>query len=312
MKNSESIIDKSVSCLHTEQRNMDTVGIDKQDTETIVRWINREDKKVAYCVEEDIPQIAKAIDLLYERMKDGGRLVYAGAGTSARIAFMDAAECPPTYKTDHNTVITVMAGGRDCVFLAKEHMEDEENSARKDLGDIELSPKDTVVAATASGRTPYCVAALKYAEEVGAGRISIACNPNSEVGKHADVAIEIDTGAEVIMGSTRMKAGTAQKFVMNMLSTGVMIRLGRTYDNLLLGYEASNSKISDRHIRMYAEAIGNPDLCHAKEQLEKAHGNMRIAFFMEMYGVSYERGREIIEQTGGNIKKSLSILEGKK
>ncbi|MBE6696060.1 MAG: N-acetylmuramic acid 6-phosphate etherase [Ruminococcaceae bacterium] len=311
MKCSDSIIDKSVAYLHTEQRNIDTIGIDKQDTETIVRWINREDKKVAYCVEKAIPQISNAIDLLYERMKDGGRLVYAGAGTSARIAYMDAAECPPTYKTDYETVITVMAGGRDCVFRANEHLEDEAESARKDLRDVKLCEKDTVVAATASGRTPYCVAALKYAEEVGAGRISIACNPDSEVGKNADVAIEIDTGAEAIMGSTRMKAGTAQKFVMNMLSTGVMIRLGHTYDNLLLGYEASNSKVSDRHIRMYAEAVGNPDLSHAKEQLEKAHGNMRIAFFMEMYGVNYEKGREVIEQTGGNIKKALSILEGK-
>ena len=312
MNSNSFIVDNNVSRLNTEQRNMDTVGIDKQDSETIVRWINREDKKVAYCVEKAVGQIAKAIDLLYERMKDGGRMVYVGAGTSARLAIMDAAECPPTYRTDYDTVITVMAGGRECVFRAQEQMEDEEEKACKDLKEINLGPLDTVVAATASGRTPYCMAALQYAESVGAGRVSIACNINSEVGKKAEVAIEVDTGAEVIMGSTRMKAGTAQKFVMNMLSTGVMIRLGRTYDNLLLGYEANNSKISDRNIRIYAEAIGNPDLNHAKEQLEKAQGNLRIAFFMEVYGISYERGRELVEQTGGNLKKALSILEEEK
>ena len=312
MENAKLPIDNSVACLHTEQRNMDTIGIDKQDTETIVRWINREDKKVAYCVEKVIPQIAKAIDLLYERMKDGGRLIYVGAGTSARLAFMDAAECPPTYRTDYETVITVMAGGRECVFRAQEHMEDVEENARKDLQEVSLGPLDTVVAATASGRTPYCVAALKYAKEVGAGRVSIACNPDSEVGKHAEAPIDVDTGAEVIMGSTRMKGGTAQKFVMNMLTTGVMIRLGRTYDNLLLGYEADNSKIVTRYIREYAEAIGNPDLNHAKEQIDKAHGNVRIAFFMEKYGATYERGRELVEQTGGDLKKALRILEEEK
>ncbi len=309
MESAKYIMDRGVALLHTEQRNRDTIGIDKQDTETIVRWINREDKKVAYCVEEAIPAIAKAIDLLEARMKDGGRLIYAGAGTSARIAIMDAAECPPTYRTAPGTVTTVMAGGRECVFRAREQMEDEEECARTDLSELCLGPKDTVVAATASGRTPYCVAALKYAAEVGAGRISIACNPNSLVGKHAEVAIEIDTGAEVIMGSTRMKAGTAQKFVMNMLSTGVMIRLGYTYDNLLLGYEPQNSKIVDRHVRMYAEAIGNPDLDHAAKQLAMARGNVRIAFFMETFGISYERGRALIEETNGNIKRALAILE---
>ena len=312
MENNNYVGDRNVARLHTEQRNRDTIGIDKQDTETIVRWINREDKKVAYCVEEAVPQIAKAIDLLYERMKDGGRMIYVGAGTSARIGFMDAAECPPTYLNDYETVITIMAGGRDCVFRAQEQKEDEQEMARNDLKAINLGPLDTIIAATASGRTPYCVAALKYAKEVGAGRVSIACNPDSEVGRNAEAPIEIDTGAEAIMGSTRMKAGTAQKFVMNMLSTGVMIRLGRTYDNLLLGYESKNSKIDDRKLRVYAEAVGNPDLEHAKNQIEKAHGNVRIAFFMEMYGITYERGLEVVEETKGNLKRALEILEAEK
>jgi len=301
-------LDPSVAGLLIEQRNRDTIGIDQQDSETIARWINREDKKVAYCVEEVLPQVGKAIDLLYERMKDGGRMIYVGAGTSARLGYMDAAECPPTYGVDHDTVIVLMAGGRECVFRAQEQMEDVEENAVKDLKAVQLGPQDTVVAATASGRTPYCMAALRYAAEVGAGRIAIACNPGSEVGRNAEVAIEPDTGAEVVMGSTRMKAGTAQKMVMNMLSTGVMIRLGRTYDNLLLGGKRNNSKVTTRRVRVLAEAIGNPDLDYSRGLMEKARGNSRIAFFMEKYGVTYERAAEVYDQNL-EIKKALQILE---
>ena len=308
MSFSYSPIDPSVAGLHTEQRNRDTIGIDKQDSETIARWINREDKKVAYCVEAVLPQVGKAIDLLYERMKDGGRMIYVGAGTSARLAYMDAAECPPTYGSDYDAVSVLMAGGRECVFRAQEHMEDVEENAVADLTEMHLGPQDIVVAATASGRTPYCVAALKYAKEVGAGRIAIACNPGSEVGLNAEVAIEPDTGAEAVMGSTRMKAGTAQKMVMNMLTTGVMIRLGRTYDNLLLNGDLNNSKVSTRRVRVLAEALGISDLDYSRQLMEKARGNARIAFFMEKYGVSYEHAAELYAKDF-ELRKALEILE---
>ena len=310
MSNLPSFIDPNVAGLHTEQRNPDTIGIDKQDSETIARWINREDHKVAGAVEKVLPEVGRAIDLLYERLNRGGRMIYVGAGTSARLAYMDAAECPPTYGTDYDMVSVLMAGGRECVFRAQEHMEDSEENAVADLKAIGLCEKDVVVAATASGRTPYCVAALHYAEEIGAGRIGIACNPGSAVGAAAEVAIEPDTGAEAIMGSTRMKAGTAQKMVMNMLSTGVMIRLGRTYDNLLVGLKADNSKIATRSVRRLAMVLGTEDLEYAHSCMEKAHGSERIALMMERYGISYERGAEIIEQTNGDLRKALQMAKG--
>ena len=302
-------LDPRVAGLHTEQRNMDTIGIDKQDSETIARWINREDHKVAAAVEKVAPEMGRAIDLLYERLDRGGRMIYVGAGTSARLAYMDAAECPPTYGCPYEMVTVLMAGGRECVFRAQEHMEDNQENAVADLKAIGLNEKDVVVAATASGRTPYCVAALNYAKEVGAGRIGIACNPGSEVGAAAEVAIEPDTGAEAIMGSTRMKAGTAQKMVMNTLSTGVMIRLGRTYDNLLLGVRADNSKIATRSVRRFAMAIGTDDLEYASRKMKEAHGSDRIALMMEKYGITYERGLEIVNATGGDLRAALKMAQ---
>ncbi len=307
-KNNEAF-HESIARLHTEQRNMDSIGIDQQSTEVMLRWINREDKKVAYCVEDAIPQITKAVDLLYERMKEGGRIVYVGAGTSARFGFLDAAECPPTYFVSHEKVICLMAGGRECMFRASENREDNACDAERDLIEANLSSVDTVVAVAASGRTPYCIGALKYAEKIGAGRISVSCNPQAELTKYAEVGIEVDTGAEVIMGSTRMKAGAAQKFVLNMMSTAVMIKLGRTYDNLLLDYTPKNTKEVNRIVREFIEVTGNPDVEHAKEQLEKAHSNMRAAFFMEKFGVTYEQAMEADERADRNVKKAIEIIQ---
>lgn len=294
------LLDDSVSSLHTEQRNPDTVQIADVSTLEMVTMINREDQKVAQRVHDVLPAVARAIDYIFPRMKKGGRMVYCAAGTSGRLGVMDAAECPPTYGVAYDKVTTLMAGGNECVFKANELLEDSAENAEKDLINFGLTPLDTVVAAAASGRTPYGIGALKYADKIGAGKVCIACNPNSEMGKYSDVAIEVDTGAECIMGSTRMKAGTAQKLVMNMLSTGLMIKLGRTYGNLLIKRihnKKQNSKIANRRVRLYAEAIGTNDIAYALESLKRAEGCSLCGVLMEKTGISLKEAQEICERS---------------
>jgi len=263
---------------------------------------------VARRVADVLPAVAKAIDYIYPRMRQGGRMIYCAAGTSGRLGFMDAAECPPTYGVAMDRVTCLMAGGRDCVFKADEMLEDNDSDAGRDLAAFGLAPLDTVVAAAASGRTPYAIGALKYADEVGAGKVCIACNPDSEMGRYADVAIEVDTGAECVMGSTRMKAGTAQKFVMNMLSTCLMIKLGYSCGNLLVPRRhnrGNNSKIADRRVRAYAEAIGTNDIARALESLEKAEGCSLCGTLMEKTGISLEKAREICDRSNNNFVSAM-------
>ena len=283
--------------LHTEQRNTSTIGIASCTTLEMLEKINDEDQKVAAQVRKALPDVARAVELIVERMRHGGRLVYAGAGTSGRLGYMDAAECRPTYGIAENKVSCVMAGGRDAVFSAKESLEDDRAGAREDLRQWGLLPADVVVAAAASGRTPYCIGALDYPREIGAGAISIACNPGSAMSAHADVAIEVDTGAEAIMGSTRMKAGTAQKMIMNMLSTAAMVRLGRTYDNLMICLRARNGKIAYRMVRLYCEATGCTDEEEARRALRAADGQLDIAIFMQKAACTKEDAEKAFSET---------------
>lgn len=309
----------NVSFLHSEQRNPDTVNIAEVSTLDMVTMINREDQTVAQRVYDVLPKVAEAIDYIYERMRQGGRMVYCAAGTSGRLGFMDAAECPPTYGVAYDKVVTLMAGGRNCVFRANELLEDSEAEAEKDLKEFGLTPLDTVIAAAASGRTPYGIGALKYADTIGAGKVCIACNPDSEMGKYSDVAIEVDTGAECVMGSTRMKAGTAQKFVMNMLSTGLMIKLGRTDGNLLIHRTHNrnfNTKIANRRVRAYAEAIGTNDLEVALESLKRAQGCSMCGVLMEKTGIGLKDAQRICERNdncfAGALKEAEAFVkEGK-
>lgn len=286
-----------IAQLHTEQRNAATCGIDQMDTLTMLEKINAEDQTVALKVRQALGQIAQVVELIVPRMKQGGRLVYVGAGTSGRLGYMDAAECAPTYGMAQDAVACVMAGGHDAVFCAQEGLEDDAERGAADLKAWGLRPLDTVVAAAASGRTPYCVGALDYARSIGAGTVSLACNPHSAMGSHAQVAIEVDTGSEAIMGSTRMKAGTAQKMVMNMLSTAVMVRLGRTYDNLMICLHAKNEKISNRIIRLFNEATGAAGSDHAQEMLRRAGGRLDAAILMEKTGCSREAAEDALSQT---------------
>ncbi len=312
------LLDSRVSFLHTEQRNPDTVMIADVSALEMVQMINKEDRKVAQRVADALPTVAKAIDYIYPRMKQGGRMIYCATGTSGRLGFMDAAECPPTYGVALDRVTCLMAGGRDCVFKANELLEDNDSDAEKDLIAFGLEPLDTVVAAAASGRTPYAIGALKYAGKIGAGKVCIACNPNSEMGRYADVAIEVDTGAECVMGSTRMKAGTAQKFVMNMLSTCLMIKLGHSDGNLLIHRQhnrRNNSKIANRRVRAYAEAIGTNDIACALASLERAEGCSLCGTLMEKTGISLEKAQEICGRSKNNFVHAMqqaAAASGKK
>ena len=277
-------------------------------TMEMLACINNQDQTVALRVRDALPAIAQAVDLLEKRLTKGGRLVYVGAGTSGRLGFMDAAECRPTYGIGDDTVSCVMAGGQDAVFHANEQLEDKSNMAREDLVQWGLTPKDVVVAAAASGRTPYCISALDYARSIGAGAISIACNLQSEMSDHADVSIEVATGAEVVMGSTRMKAGTAQKLIMNMISTAVMIKLGRTYDNLMIMINSRNVKANNRVLRLFEEAVGKQDPYYAEEMLAKAEGNLSIAVLMDLTGQSYEICVATLAAHNGHFLRALEAL----
>ena len=288
---------ENVGLLHTEQRNPDTIGFASLSTAEMLKKINNEDKKVALAVEKSLPQIEKAVDLIFERVNKGGRMVYVGAGTSGRLGFMDASECRPTYGVDEGRVTCVMAGGREAVFSAKENVEDDPVRAAQDLKDFGLTDLDTVIAVAASGRTPYCIGALDYAKSIGAGAVSISCNPGAKLSTHADAPIEVDTGCETIQGSTRMKAGTAQKMIMNMLSTTVMVKMGRTYDNLMVCLHCKNEKIGNRMIRLFNEATGCEGKDDAEKYMKAAEGKLDAAILMYKSGKSYADVSEVMQRT---------------
>ena len=242
--------------LTTESRNQNTLNIDKVSTLEMVKMINDEDKKVAVAVEAELPRIAEAIDEIVIRLHKGGRLIYIGAGTSGRLGILDASECPPTYGVSEELVQGVIAGGKEAIFRAKEGAEDSKELAVTDLKNKNITENDVIVGLAASGRTPYVIGGLEYANEIGAMTISITCNADSEVSKAAKISIAPVVGAEVVTGSTRLKSGTAQKLVLNMLSTGTMIKLGKVYGNLMVDVRATNEKLVERAKRIVCEATG--------------------------------------------------------
>lgn len=262
--------------LLTETRNPRSAHIDKCSTEEIVRIINAEDKTVAEAVEKEAAQIAKLIDAGVVALENGGRLIYIGAGTSGRLGVLDAAECRPTYGVDDNTVVGLIAGGRGAMFSAVEGAEDSLTLAEEELSAIDFSAKDVLVGLAASGRTPYVIGGLKYAKSIGAVTGSVACTANAEISAIADIPIEVLTGAEVVTGSTRMKAGTAQKMVLNMLSTGVMIRLGKVMGNLMVDVQATNDKLKARAVRIVMEAA-EVDKATAERALQQNGGSAKKA-----------------------------------
>lgn len=290
--------------LTTEQRNPNTTKIDEASTLELVTLINNEDKLVPAAVEKELPAIAKAIDVIVEAMQNGGRLVYCGAGTSGRLGILDASECPPTYGVDTNTVIALIAGGDDALLNAIEGAEDDENLCQKELEAISFTNKDVLVGIAASGRTPYTIGGMLYAKSIGAKVISLTCNQNSKMAEIADVSIAPIVGPEVVTGSTRMKAGTAQKLVLNMLSTGTMIKLGKVYQNLMVDVMPSNLKLIERCIRIVMQATG-VDYDTAKQTLEQVDYHPKTAIVMILGNYSKEEAKQRLAESRGHIKAAL-------
>lgn len=288
----------------TEKRNLNTKDIDKVSTLEMVRKINDEDKLVAYAVEKELPQIAEAIDKIAEAINNGGRLIYCGAGTSGRLGILDASECPPTYGVSPELVQGMIAGGIEAIFKAKEGAEDSKELCVEDLNNINFTNKDVLVGIAASGRTPYVIGGLEYANSIGAVTVGVTCNPRSEIAAVAKIAISPVVGPEVITGSTRMKAGTAQKMVLNMLSTGAMVKTGKVYGNLMVDVKATNEKLVERakHIVMEATEVTREK---AEAVLEETNYDVKLSILMIMTKLSKEQGKDLLEKNNGYIAKAL-------
>lgn len=293
--------------LTTESRNQNTLNIDKVSTLEMVKMINNEDKKVAEAVEAELPRIAEAIDEIAIRMNKGGRLIYIGAGTSGRLGILDASECPPTYGVSEELVQGVIAGGHEAIFRAKEGAEDSKELALEDLKNKKITENDIIVGLAASGRTPYVIGGLEYANEVGAMTIAITCNAGSEVSKAAKISIAPVVGPEVVTGSTRLKSGTAQKLVLNMLSTGTMIKLGKVYGNLMVDVRATNEKLVERAKKIVCEATGVTRE-EAGKYLEETNSDVKLSIFMILSKLEKEEARKVLEKNKGYIAEALKNI----
>ncbi|WP_127585215.1 N-acetylmuramic acid 6-phosphate etherase [Paenibacillus koleovorans] len=293
--------------LTTEQVNPRTRNIDCQSTEEIVRLINEEDRQIAEKIQELTPVIAKAVDYILESFQKGGRLLYVGAGTSGRLGILDASECPPTYGTDPSMVQGIIAGGDRAI---KDPVEGAEDSAETGAADIEdllkVGPNDTVVGIAASGRTPYVLGAMKRARELGATVIGLCNNHHTPMCQYAHHVIEAVVGPEVVLGSTRMKAGTAQKLVLNMLTTTAMIRFGKVYDNLMVDLNPSNGKLVHRAKRIISLATGAVEP-QVSEAYDAADGHVKTATVMLLAGVDRVTADRLLVETGGFVRKAVKL-----
>lgn len=301
-------LDLKVENLLTEAVNPTTENIDLLTTTEILRLINDQDKTVALAVEQEIPHITAAVDAVVDAVRQGGRLIYIGAGTSGRLGVLDAAECPPTFGVEPGLVIGLIAGGEVALVQAVEGAEDEIGRVQEQLTGLGLNCRDVVVGIAASGRTPYVAAGLKHAESLGAFTVAISCSPDSQIGGLARVAITPLVGPEVIAGSTRLKAGTATKLVLNMLTTAVMIRLGKVYGNLMVDVRPTNEKLWERAKRMVAEAAGVTRE-QAAAALEAAGMSAKTAIVMLKRGCSAEEAKGHLAAAGGFIRKAINQCE---
>lgn len=290
--------------LGTEQRNLASQALDSKSALEIARVINSEDKTVAQAVEKALPQIATAIEAIAEAIVSGGRLIYVGAGTSGRLAALDASECPPTFNTDPKIVQYVIAGGDKALTRASEGSEDSRSMGRKDMASRRPGKRDIVVGIAASGRTPYTIAAIEYARKKGARTVAVVANPASELGRAAELEIVTEVGPEVLSGSTRMKAGTAQKMVLNMLTTGAMARLGYVYGNLMVNVHTHNEKLRIRGRNILEQAAGvEPEI--AERALKSAGGQVPVALLMLKTGLKRREAVEILKKAKGNVRKAI-------
>ncbi|KAA5947989.1 N-acetylmuramic acid 6-phosphate etherase [Pantoea sp. Bo_2] len=293
-----------LSQMITEGRNPASQNIDELSTEAMLRVINDEDKKVALAVEAIVPQIAAAVDAICAAFKAGGRLIYCGAGTSGRLGILDASECPPTFGTPREQVIGLIAGGHTAILQAVENAEDNREQGAQDLKDIHFSRHDVLVGIAASGRTPYVLGALAYANELGATTVSLTCNPSSAMSQVAAIALTPVVGPEVVTGSSRMKAGTAQKLVLNMLTTGSMIRSGKVYGNLMVDVEATNQKLVQRQVNIVMQATDCDDAI-ASAALTACGGHCKTAILMVLADLAADEAKALLSQHQGFIRQAL-------
>ncbi|MEU4268764.1 N-acetylmuramic acid 6-phosphate etherase [Streptomyces sp. NPDC026092] len=294
-----------LATLATEAFRPELAEIDQLPTLEIARTMNAEDQTVPAAVAERLPLIAAAIDATAARMARGGRLIYAGAGTAGRLGVLDASECPPTFNTDPSEVVGLIAGGPSAMVKAVEGAEDSRELAAADLDELGLTPNDTVVGISASGRTPYAIGAVEHARAAGALTISLSCNADSGLAAAAEHGIEIVTGPELLTGSTRLKAGTAQKLVLNMISTITMIRLGKTYGNLMVDVRASNDKLQARSRRIVSLATGAPDE-QIESALAEADGEVKTAILMILADIDAKTAAERLDASKGHLRAALT------
>ncbi|EJL6956590.1 N-acetylmuramic acid 6-phosphate etherase [Vibrio cholerae] len=298
----------ALSHLVSEGRNPDTMDIDLLSSQEIVERLNQQDKQVPLAVEAVLPQIAQAVDKITAAFKQGGRLIYLGAGTSGRLGVLDASECPPTFGVSDQMVIGLIAGGKEAMFTAQEGAEDNATLGEHDLQQIDFSSKDVLVGIAASGRTPYVIGALEYANDLGATTIALSCNPDSPIAEIAQIAISPVVGPEALTGSTRLKSGTAQKLVLNMLTTASMIRLGKSYQNLMVDVRATNRKLIARAMRIVMQATD----CQREEAealLKESHNNAKLAILMHLTGMNYEQATAKLSQSDGFLRRAMEEHE---
>lgn len=291
--------------LVTESRNTASAEIDTLSTQDMLTIINQEDQKVPLAVKAELPKIAQAVDVITQAFASGGRLIYMGAGTSGRLGILDASECPPTYGSNPDLVIGLIAGGHQAILKAVENAEDNVELGQSDLKSLHLTDKDVVVGIAASGRTPYVIGGLKYANSVGATTVSLACNPDCPIEAEAKIVITPIVGAEVVTGSSRMKAGTAQKLVLNMLTTGAMIRSGKVFGNLMVDVEATNAKLIQRQTNIVVEATGVTSE-QAEQALNACDRHCKTAILMLLADIDAKQAKQRLTQHNGFIRAALT------
>lgn len=299
-----------LSKLSTEKNNENSKNIEMQDSYEILRRINEEDKKVAYCVEKQLLSISRLVDEIVNRTTSGTRIIYIGAGTSGRLGVLDASECPPTYGVDFKVVQGIIAGGNDAMFRAKENIEDNEIQGKIDLEKLKLTKDDVVLGLTASGRTPYVIGAIKYAKEIGALTGSITCSNDSKLSKLVDFPIEVVVGAEIVTGSTRMKSGTAQKMVLNMISTSVMIKRGKVFSGYMVDVKTSNIKLIERAKRILMNTT-NIDYEKATNYLKKSGNSVKVAIAMVLLNIERDEAEEKLKYFKYNVARMIHEFTNK-
>lgn len=301
---SEQALISELGRLVSEERNPRTMDIDLLPTVEVLRKINDEDKLVAHAVEQVIPEIAAAVDRTIAAFRQGGRLIYMGAGTSGRIGVLDASECPPTFSVPSTMVVGLIAGGYSALLKATEGAEDSQSKGAEALAEIDLTAKDVVVGIAASGRTPYVIGGLDYAKKIGATAVALSCNPQSAIAEIADIAISPVVGPEALTGSTRMKSGTAEKLVLNMMTTASMIGIGKTYENLMVDLKASNKKLVARAARIVMQAT-ECTLEEAQAALAQTDNDVKLAILIVMTGMDLAAARSALEGSKGFLRQAI-------